>query len=107
MWKCRGVLRHAAGGASVILENDGGKRGGHTVGMLHNRGDRIVRQFLVQRGFPIIVIPVGKGWAQQRLHRWKRHGLDSVKNWLAELAQRLEKALALGGISAVAGDHAG
>jgi hypothetical protein len=45
MRECGGIARNPAGGTAVIFENNKGKRGMQTVGMLDDCGDRIVGQF--------------------------------------------------------------
>src|ERR1022692_3570124 len=61
--------------------------------------------FPLQRGLPVVLIPVRERWAKQRLHRGKGHGLDTINNGATELAQRLQDALPIGNIAAIARDH--
>src|SRR5215469_15110431 len=105
MRECRGILWNATGGSAIIFENNKGMRGTHTVRVLDNSGNRIVWQIPLQRGLPIILIPVRERWAEQRLHRWERHGLDTINNRVAKRAKRFEDPFAIGDIAAVAGDH--
>ena len=103
--ECGGFARNPACGAAIIFENDKRKWGTSAGSLLDDRRDRVVRQFPLQRGLPIVVIAIRERWAKQRLHRGKRHGLNAVNNRAAELAQRLQDAFPICNIAAIARDH--
>src|SRR5947199_216195 len=52
---CGSVGWNAAGETAIVFENEGGKRRSHTVGMLNEQCDRVVRQIPLKGGFPVIL----------------------------------------------------
>src|SRR6516165_12288574 len=52
-----------------------------------------------------MVIAIRERWAKQRLHHRKGHGLDTIDNRAAELAQGLQDAFPIGNVAAVARDQ--
>jgi hypothetical protein len=53
---CGSVPCDATGATAIVFENDGRKRC-HTVGMINDHCDRLVRQVPLKGGLPVIVLP--------------------------------------------------
>ena len=105
MWKRGGVSRNPTGGAAIVFEHDCREWRHHTVCVVDNGRDGVIRQLSLQGGLPVVVIAVRERGGKQGLHRRERHGLDRVKNRFAKRAERPQHTFSGRDRSAVAGNH--